>query len=118
MLTKNFFNPKNVNIPPKANDKFAKLIEINVRNKVFRFLIYLMMSTKIIIFIKVIIKTNILNLLACSIFEKIVTKKIKKIKIGKIGCKPFIPEFNFTKFKKSIPKHILCNKKPTKILSL
>ena len=97
MLTKNFFNPKNVNIPPKENDKFAKLIEINVRNKVFRFLIYLMMSTKIIIFIKVIIKTNILNLLACSILEKIVTKKIKKIKIGKIGCKPFIPEFNFTK---------------------
>ena len=84
MFIKTFFNPRKVKIPPKANDKFAKLMEINVKNNAFKFLTYLIKSTKIIVFIKVITKNIKVNLSNDSISKKNITSRLKKKKLVKL----------------------------------
>ena len=78
---------------------------------------YFLISRKIAVFITIITVNKTANLSTNSILKINIIIKDKKAKIGKIGCSPFIPEFNFIKFIKSIPKHSLCNKNPRSPLS-
>ena len=69
MLIKDLFSPRKAKILPKANDKLAKLMVINVKNNVLIFFMYFLISRKIAVFIIIITVNKTANLSTNSILK-------------------------------------------------
>ena len=71
------------------------------------YLIYFLVSKKIVKLISAKHDNRIVALLVNAILEIKMIIEDKSIKSGKSGCNPFIPRLDLIKFKKSIPKQDL-----------